>query len=109
MSTGQEGEKNHMLQNQAAAPSAYYDANPALKLMTELLNGNNFLSWSEAVLLALGAKSLLNHVTDNENSPIETDPHYSQWIATDKLVRLWILNSMEPPISRLFFCSKSAS
>jgi hypothetical protein len=73
-----------------------------------LLNGNNYLSLSESVLLALGAISLLNHITDPQNSPLDTDPYYNQWIATDKLVRLWVLNSMEPSISRLFFSSKFA-
>jgi gag-polypeptide of LTR copia-type len=113
MSTGQEdlrrsNEELHLSQSQTVVPPVYYDANPALKLTTEMLNGNNYLSWSESVLLALGAKSLLNHITDHQNSPIKTDPYYNQWIATDKLVRLWVLNSMEPPISRLFFSSNSA-
>jgi gag-polypeptide of LTR copia-type len=85
----------------------YHDANPALKLTTEPLSGNNYLSWSESVLLALGAKSLLNYITDVKRSLI-TDAHYTQWIATDKLVRLWIKNSMEPSIARLFVDSKSA-
>jgi gag-polypeptide of LTR copia-type len=113
MSTGQEdlrrnNEEHHLSQSQIVAPPTYYDANPALNLITELLNSNNYLSWSETVLLALGAKSLLNHITDSQNSSIETDPYYNQWIATNKFVRLWVLNSMEPSISRLFFSSKSA-
>jgi gag-polypeptide of LTR copia-type len=112
MSTDQEdlrgnNEEHHLSQSQIVAPPTYYDANPILNLITELLNSNNYLSWSETTLLALGAKSLLNHIIDSQNCPIETDPYYNQWIAIDKFVRLWVLNSMEPSISRLFFSSKS--
>jgi gag-polypeptide of LTR copia-type len=56
MSTDQEDEKDPLSQSTTVTPSAYYDANPALKLTTELLNDNNYLSWSEAILLALGEK-----------------------------------------------------
>jgi hypothetical protein len=96
MSTGQEGERDPLSQSATVTPPAYYDANPALKLTTKLLNGNNYLSRSEAILSALGAKALLNHVIDSQNSPIDIDPYYNQWIATDKLelVKLWVLNSM---------------
>ncbi|KAJ4759669.1 hypothetical protein LUZ62_070044 [Rhynchospora pubera] len=94
--------------DQPIAMPVYYDANPALKLTTELLNGNNYLSWSDSVSLALGAKSLSNYITDLPRTPVQNDTQYEKWMATDKLVRLWIKNSMEPSISRLFVDSKSA-
>jgi len=89
MSTGTQdnGENRTPTPSRHLVPPFYHDANPALKLTTEPLSGNNYLSWSDFVLLALGAKSLLNYITDVKR-PLETDTHYAQWIVTDKLVRL---------------------
>jgi Retrotransposon gag protein/gag-polypeptide of LTR copia-type len=67
-----------------------------------LLNGTNYPSWARSVTLSLQGKGKLDHITDNN---AKTDPN---WKTNDINVMNWLLNSMEPQISRLFMYLESA-
>ncbi|KAI9182752.1 hypothetical protein LWI28_028584 [Acer negundo] len=85
------------------------DSNPSLKLSSILLNGYNYITWSRAVTLSLGGKKKLKFINGNSTCPADVaDSKYEDWMASDQLVRSWLLNSMEPHVAEIFTFSDSA-
>ncbi|CAA0819533.1 Unknown protein [Striga hermonthica] len=54
---------------------------PGMNLVSIQLNGNNFLPWKRAVLIALGAKNKLDFVNDTLSPPQDPDD-YNKWKKT---------------------------
>jgi len=82
----------------------------APKLVSQLLNGQNYLSWARAVTLALSGKGKLGHITGTAKKPEEdaTETKQEEWQATDHLVMSWIINSMTSKIGAIFLYKNSA-
>ncbi|KAL0361518.1 UNVERIFIED_CONTAM: hypothetical protein Sradi_3836300 [Sesamum radiatum] len=55
--------------------------NPGMSLVSVPLDGNNFLSWSRSVRIALGAKMKLSFINGKGDKPQETDESYEQWVS----------------------------
>ena len=84
------------------------DSNPSLKLSSILLNGYNYVTWSRAVTLSLGGKKKLKFINGNSTCPADAaDYKYEDWMASDQLVKSWLLNSMEPHVAEIFTFSDS--
>ncbi|KAI9169963.1 hypothetical protein LWI28_020223 [Acer negundo] len=84
------------------------DSNPSLKLSSILLNGYNYVTWSRAMMLSLGGKKKLKFINGNSTCPADVaDSEYEDWMASDQLVRSWLLNSMEPHVAEIFTFSDS--
>ncbi|KAA8531126.1 hypothetical protein F0562_005835 [Nyssa sinensis] len=81
--------------------------NPTLHISQVKLDGNNYLSWSRACLLSIDA-GLYDYVTGTLKEPTSIDPTVRQWWLINSLVMLWLLNSMQPHISRGFLFLKTA-
>ncbi|KAJ8763880.1 hypothetical protein K2173_003662 [Erythroxylum novogranatense] len=81
---------------------------PGMSLVTVVLNGNNFLSWSRSVKIALGAKFKLGFIDGTCPKPSPGFVDYKKWIRTDYMVRSWILNSMSKDIVEAFIYTNSA-
>jgi gag-polypeptide of LTR copia-type len=90
-----------------------------------LLNGTNYPSWARSVYLFLHSKGKLSHITGKTGIPLEpktnTEPETGtggkktnteqtdlEWQQNDTSVMTWLLNSMEPQVSRLFMFMNSA-
>ncbi|KAH7517859.1 hypothetical protein FEM48_Zijuj09G0108800 [Ziziphus jujuba var. spinosa] len=84
------------------------DSDPSLKLSSVPLNVFNFVSWSKAVTLSLGGKRKLGYLDGSLLCPKIDDAKFEDWLATNQLVRSWILNSMDPQINEIFTYSESA-
>jgi gag-polypeptide of LTR copia-type len=82
--------------------SSTEEVHQTLRLTTMLLNGTNYPSWARSVTLSLQGKGKIDHITDNS---AKTDPN---WTTNDINVMNWLLNLMEPQISRLFMYLESA-
>ncbi|KAA8521506.1 hypothetical protein F0562_012185 [Nyssa sinensis] len=82
--------------------------NPTLQITPVKLDGNNYLSQSRACLLSIDATGLYNYVTRTLKEPASTDPTLEQWRSSNSLVMSWLLNSMQPHISRGFLFLKTA-
>ncbi|KAL5854728.1 hypothetical protein ACOSQ3_004595 [Xanthoceras sorbifolium] len=70
---------------------------PSIVLVTPLLTGDNYGSWSHIVTIALRAKSKLGFVDGSFPIPKEQDD-ISNWERCNDLVGSWILNSVSPEI-----------
>lgn len=75
---------------------------PALKITTSPLNGSNYITWTKSASLYLCDKSKLGFVNEKISLPPITDPTYEEWEANNKIIMLWLFNSMEPTIATWF-------
>lgn len=75
--------------------SIHYSDSPSTILVTPLLTGDNYRSWSHAITIALRAKSKLGFVDGSLPKPTET---IADWERCYDLVGSWILNSVSPEI-----------
>ncbi|XP_010274374.1 PREDICTED: uncharacterized protein LOC104609701 [Nelumbo nucifera] len=75
---------------------------PGIQLVTIPLIGNNYLSWSKSIKIALGAKAKLRFIDGRCVMPEEDSTDYDQWIRVDCMIRSWILNSISKEIVEPF-------
>lgn len=50
-----------------------------MNLITASLTGSNYMTWSRAVKIALGAKAKVGFIDGRFKPPDEGDPKYKQW------------------------------
>ncbi|KAL2235090.1 UNVERIFIED_CONTAM: Retrovirus-related Pol polyprotein from transposon RE1 [Sesamum indicum] len=81
--------------------------NPGLCLVTTLLDGTNFLSWSRSIKLGLRAKTKLNFIQE-DNRPEENSKEMEQWDKANSMVTSWILNSISRDIVETFMYTNTA-
>ncbi|KAJ7968090.1 Retrovirus-related Pol polyprotein from transposon TNT 1-94 [Quillaja saponaria] len=71
-------------------------------------DGNNFLAWSRSCLLFIQARGLYGYVIGSKSKPADGDPLLESWISENSLVMSWLINSMQPQISRGYLLLDSA-
>lgn len=81
---------------------------PSMILVTNSLTETNYLQWSTAIEIALGAKLKLGFVNGTISEPHEGDNYYLQWLRVDRMVRSWILNTILKDLAGSSLYSKSA-
>ncbi|KAK6921131.1 Retrotransposon Copia-like, N-terminal [Dillenia turbinata] len=82
--------------------------NPSLQINLVKLDGTNYLSWSRSCLLFIQARGLKGYVTGEKPKPAITDSTYNQWEAENSLVMSWLINSMQPHISKGYLLFNTA-
>lgn len=82
--------------------------NPGMILVTSVLTGRNYLSWSRSIIIALGAMMKLGFIDGRCDKPTENASKIEQWIRVDCMVRSWLLNSIAKDIVEAFIYTKSA-
>ncbi|KAL0344222.1 UNVERIFIED_CONTAM: Retrovirus-related Pol polyprotein from transposon RE2 [Sesamum angustifolium] len=71
---------------------------PGMIMISAPLNGNNWLSWSRSVRIALEGRDKLGFIDGSCSRPAEGTPQHKQWRITDYIVRTWILNTISKNI-----------
>ncbi|KAL0446294.1 UNVERIFIED_CONTAM: Retrovirus-related Pol polyprotein from transposon RE1 [Sesamum latifolium] len=66
-------------------------------------NGNNWLTWSRSVRIALEGKDRLGFIDGSCGKPVEGSIELKLWKITDSLVRTWILSTMAKDIVNAFY------
>ncbi|XP_057792112.1 uncharacterized protein LOC131008970 [Salvia miltiorrhiza] len=82
--------------------SPYYlssSDNPGVQLVTQQLNGSNYVNWNRSMMTALMAKNKLAFVDGTIDRPQPTEAIYSQWLRCNSMVVSWLRNSVVPDIS----------
>lgn len=74
--------------------------NPTLVLVSSLLDGINYHSWSRAMKMALISKNKLKFVDGSIKKPPESDPLFPVWERSNILVLGWIQRSIIPSIAQ---------
>ncbi|KAJ8898907.1 hypothetical protein K2173_008400 [Erythroxylum novogranatense] len=81
---------------------------PGMVLVSTPLSGNNYLSWSRAMRIALGAKLKLDFVNGKCERPNEGSSDFDRWCRVDYMVTSWILNAISKDIVESFLYASSA-
>ncbi|KAF7845270.1 uncharacterized protein G2W53_002175 [Senna tora] len=74
---------------------------PGSSLVSTMLNGRNYLSWSVAVKTALEAKKKVGFI-DGRIKPPEDAEEYQEWKCVDSMIKSWITNSIQEEIKDTF-------
>ncbi|KAJ7950679.1 Retrovirus-related Pol polyprotein from transposon TNT 1-94 [Quillaja saponaria] len=82
--------------------------NPSLQISPVKFDSNNFLAWSRSCLLFIQARGLYGYVIGSKSKPADGDPLLEPWISENSLVMSWLINSMQPQISRGYLLLDSA-
>ncbi|XP_048230661.1 uncharacterized protein LOC125370144 [Ricinus communis] len=87
----------------------HHSDQPGLVLVTQLLNEENYSTWSRAMLMALSIKNKEGFVSGTIKQPLESSlEEYQQWKRCNNLVRAWIFNSISPDIGASIIYINSA-
>ena len=85
-------------------PSSPYflhpNENPSLVLVSSLLNGANYHSWSRGMRMSLLSKNKLKFVDGSIAMPLVTDSLYPHWERCNTIVLSWLVHSLEPSIAQ---------
>ena len=80
-----------------------------LILVSQYLNGENYTSWSRAMLIARSVKSKIGFIDGSILRPDGTDlALLNSWTRNNNIVMSWILNSVSKDISASILFSDSA-
>ncbi|RVW43404.1 hypothetical protein CK203_018503 [Vitis vinifera] len=79
----------------------HHSDHPGLVLISKSLNGDNYLAWKRAMILALNSKNKLGFVNGSIKVPLEEiDPKgYATWSRCNDMVHSWIVNTLNPEIA----------
>ncbi|KAK4478963.1 hypothetical protein RD792_014470 [Penstemon davidsonii] len=87
----------------------HYSDQPGLILVTQPLNGENYSTWSRAMLMALNIKNKEGFVNGTIKEPPETSTiELQQWWRCNNLVKAWLFNSISQDIGASIIYNESA-
>lgn len=69
--------------------------NPGTMISSVLLNGENYIEWSEEMFNDLQAKRKTGFVDGTITKPSSTDPDFKNWKAVNSMIVGWIRASIE--------------
>ncbi|RVW18129.1 hypothetical protein CK203_111879 [Vitis vinifera] len=68
-------------------------------LVSKVLEGDNYNTWSRAMRISLSAKDKIGFVTGSIKPPSSTDDSFPSWQQCNDMVISWLLNSIHPDIA----------
>lgn len=74
--------------------------NPGAILVTPLMNGNNYDTWSKKMKRALLTKNKIKFINGKITAPDENDSLYEAWERCNGTVVAWIAASLTPEIAQ---------
>ncbi|GAU51103.1 hypothetical protein TSUD_411830 [Trifolium subterraneum] len=74
--------------------------NPALVLVTPLLHGPNYHSWSRSMTVAIRSKNKLHFNNGSLPRPLDDDRDSMAWDRCNTMVMSWFTNSVDPEIAQ---------
>ncbi|XP_020221438.1 uncharacterized protein LOC109804079 [Cajanus cajan] len=83
--------------------------NPGAFIVSQPLNGDNYNSWSRAILMALGEKNKIGFVDGTIPKPLPTDKSYHSWQRNNNIVASWLLNFISKDLQASVIYSSSAT
>ncbi|GKU90665.1 hypothetical protein SLEP1_g4632 [Rubroshorea leprosula] len=77
-------------------------------LVTQLMTGNNYPTWSRAITMAFEAKNKLGFVDGTIPKPSATSATYTIWKRCNSMVLSWLLNAVTKEIANTVVFMKTA-
>ncbi|XP_075499991.1 uncharacterized protein LOC142538567 [Primulina tabacum] len=78
-------------------------------ITTHKLNGRNYLQWAQSVKIVICGRGKLGCLTGELKPPTHSDSTHKNWLAENSIVLAWLINSMEPEISRRYLWFHTAN
>jgi hypothetical protein len=78
-------------------------------LVSKLLEGDNYSTWSRAMRIALGAKNKIGLVDGSIKPPSSEDANFASWQRCNDMVLSWLLNSIHADIASSVIYSATAA
>jgi hypothetical protein len=67
-------------------------------LVSQLLTGDNYYTWSRSMFMALTAKNKLQFINGTLRKPNPSDADHYSWMRCNNMVLSWIINSVSKEI-----------
>ncbi|XP_045832254.1 uncharacterized protein LOC123923607 [Trifolium pratense] len=107
---GQATLQNKGYQNDTLNPYFMHpNENPGNVLVTPLLSGPNYHTWSRAMMVALRSKHKLHFINGALPRPLDEDRDSIAWDRCNTMIMSWISNSVDPEISQSILWMDTAS
>ncbi|RVW87342.1 hypothetical protein CK203_037241 [Vitis vinifera] len=71
-----------------------------LPITAHKLNGQNYLQWSQSILMFIRGKEKDDYITGASAAPETIASTYKKWIAENNMVMSWLVNSMTADIDK---------
>lgn len=81
---------------------------PNMILVSSPLNGNNYVTWSRSMVIALKTKDKLEFINGKCKVPEQNDKSYEEWQKADNMVMSWILNTLSKDLVEAFLYATNA-
>ncbi|KAL2232744.1 UNVERIFIED_CONTAM: hypothetical protein Sindi_1454400 [Sesamum indicum] len=75
---------------------------PGMEIVSALLTGSNYFTWSRAVKRALTAKMKVDFINGTAIRPPSNTDEFKRWNRIDSMVTTWILNCMTKELAESF-------
>ncbi|RVW99200.1 Retrovirus-related Pol polyprotein from transposon RE1 [Vitis vinifera] len=92
---------------EALDPFSLY--HPGMVLVSKVLEGDNYSTWSRAMRISLSAKDKIGFVTGSIKPPSSTDDSFPSWQRCNDMVISWLLNSIHPDIASSVIYAETTS
>ncbi|RVX05001.1 hypothetical protein CK203_019174 [Vitis vinifera] len=89
--------------------SLHHLDHPGMVLVSKVLEGDNYNTWSRAMRISLSAKDKIGFVTGSIKPPSSTDDSFPSWQHCNNMVISWLLNSIHPDIASSVIYAETAS
>ena len=76
-------------------------------LVSKVLEGDNYSTWSRAMQISLGTIDKIGFVTSSIKSPPSADDSFPSWKRCNDMVISWLLKSIHPNIESYVIYVKS--
>ncbi|PNX72331.1 flavonol sulfotransferase-like protein, partial [Trifolium pratense] len=107
---GPSGSQNKGYQNDTLNPYFLHpNENPSLILVTPLLSGPNYHSWSRSMTMALKSKNKLHFINGSLPRPLDDDRDSLAWDMCNTMIMSWLNNAVESEISQSILWMDTAS
>ena len=79
--------------------SLHQSDHPGMVLVSKVLEGDNYSTWSRAMRISLSAKDKIGFVIGSIKPPSSTNNSFLSWQLCNDMVISWLLNFIHPNIA----------
>jgi len=78
--------------------SLHPNENPAISLVSPILNSTNYHSWSRSMMTTLSVKNKIDFILGTHPCPAANHPNWSAWKRCNNMVVSWLVHFVSVPI-----------
>lgn len=87
----------------------HHSDHPGITLVSKVLDGDNYGTWSRAMSISLSAKNKIGFIDGSIKPPSPSDVKYPLWRRCNDMILSWILNSINPELANSVIYADTAA